>query len=411
MTKTFSLSNFPLEKKTVLLRVDYNVPLSKITTIGEHVQVLDTGKIEASLPTIKYLLLKKCKIILATHLGRPEGKVVESLKTDPLVVELQKLLPKQQVIKLDDSIGKQIKKTITSRKGIFLLENLRFYHQEEENDPVFAHSLASLADVYINDAFADCHRKHASIHAITKFLPSLPGMLIEKELHYLRHAVESRQKSLWILGGGKLDKVSLVELALEKADYVLIGGVLAFPFLKAKGLPVGMSLTDAASVQAAKRIFSNRNAHKIILPIDFRVADNTSLTAKEMIVPRIPNDKVALDIGPETIQLFKQYLRKVHTVIWNGPLGYFELAKYALGTKEIGRYLGMLTATTIIGGGETAEAIRKFNLQEKMTHVSTGGGAFVAFLTGKDLPGIVALEENYQSWKKKVKTPVFENVY
>ncbi len=397
--KHFSISALPVRNKTILLRVDYNVPI-------KDGKVLDNGRIKVSLPTIKYLLQQQCKIVVATHLGRPEGKVMPTLRVDPLAKELQKLLPKEKIIKLDDCMGKEIKERIFSgqQREIFMLENLRFYAEEEANDRMFAHSLASLAEVYINDAFANCHRAHASVHAITSFLPSAAGLLVEKELTYLHQALNPKHPAVWILGGGKLDKVDLLQQALRKADYILLGGALPFPFLKAKGIEIGMSKVDLKSVEAAKRIMSNRDAKKIIFPLDFVSALSFSAKAKKNVVfaNQIPKHEIALDLGPQTIELFKRYLRKAETIVWNGPLGYYEWAAFSTATKEIGRCLGKLTATAIAGGGETTEAIEKFGLAHNFTHLSTGGGASVAYLSGQELPALKALEENYKKFKKKL---------
>ena len=395
--KTFSLRTFPVENRTVLVRVDYNIPL-------HHGSVTETAKIRASLPTISFLRQKNCRIILATHLGRPEGKIVPELKTDCLLPVLQQLLPKVKITKLDDCIGKEIQARIQSGKAgdIFLLENLRFYKEEEENNPIFAHALASLADIYVNDAFADSHRAHASVHAITRFCSSIPGLLVEKEISYLQKALQPVRPAIWLLGGSKLDKVDLIQQALRTADYILIGGALAFPFLKAQGISVGMSTIDSTSVHAAHKILRLPTARKIILPRDFVVADTFSSRTKTTTVPfnHIPAHAFALDLGPETIELFKHYLRKAQTIVWNGPLGYYEWARFAVATKELARFLGKLTAVSIAGGGETAAALEKFHLTHTVTHLSTGGGAALTFLSGKTLPGLEALEENYKKFKK-----------
>ncbi|MBU0457666.1 MAG: phosphoglycerate kinase [Nanoarchaeota archaeon] len=397
--KIFYLRNYQVRNKTVLVRVDYNVPLEK----GK---VADNHKIKASLPTIKYLLQNNCKIILATHLGRPNGQIVHSLKVDPLVKELNKLLPKVKIIKVDDCIGKEIKENISKAKPrqIILLENLRFYKEEEKDNPFFAHSLADFADLYINDAFAVSHRKHASVHNITKYLPSVAGFLLEREIKQLSKALKPRKPAVWIMGGAKLNKIDLIKQALKRADYILIGGALAFSFLKAKGISVGMSKTDKDSVDVAKKILKKRSARKIILPLDFVTATTFSSNAKTKTVAynRIENGEIALDMGVKSIDIFKHYLRKAHTIVWNGPLGYFEWAKFAKSTKEIGRLLGKLTATSICGGGETVEAIKKFHLQHNISHLSTGGGAALTFLSGKKLPGVEALEKNYKMFRKEM---------
>ncbi len=395
----FSLATFPIQQKTVLLRVDFNVPLEKK-------RILDNTKIKLAFPTINYLLAQQCKIVLATHLGRPSGKIVDDLKVKPLAEELARLLPNTSVHYLKDCIGREIRKKIQegNKREIFVLENLRFYKEEEENDLSFAHSLAELAEVYVNDAFATYHPA-ASISAITRFLPAISGLLMEKEILNLKKGSDPKRPSVWLLGGGKLDKISIVPAALKKVDYLLLGGALPFSVLKAQGISVGMSKVDYKMVHLARRLLKKRIAKKIILPLDFIVAENFSYHSKTFRVPynKIPSNCIALDLGPETIRLYKHYLRKAKTIVWNGPLGYFEWAKFAAATREIGKFLGSLTATTLCGGGETEQAIRKFHLEHGLTHVSTGGGAALEFLTGKKLPSILALEKNYLQFKRKVK--------
>ncbi len=397
----FSLSTFPIENKTIFLRVDFNVPI-------KDNKVTEDLKIKSSLPTINYLLSKNCKIILATHLGNPRGKYVPELKTGLLAQELQKHLGKgvsPKVIKLNGCIGSEIKEKILAGKKnqIFLLENLRFYPQEEQNDPAFAHALASLAQVYVNDAFAVCHRKHASVDAITHFLPSIPGILLEKEIYYLKQALYPKRPAIWIMGGAKLDKVDLLKQALVRADKILIGGALAFAFLRAKKIPIGFSKTDLDSVKIAAQIIKDKNSKKLVLPLDFitteKLAPHSKTRTKKY--DKIQNNEMALDLGPETIELFKRNLAQARTIVWNGPLGYFEYAQFAAATREIGRFVSRLTAVSICGGGETAAAMHKFYLDRKLTHLSTGGGAALSFLAGKKLSGIIALQKNYDHFKKK----------
>ena len=391
--KRFILASYPIKDKTVLLRTDYNLPI-------KNNSIQDNHKILSSLPTIKHLLGNNCKVIIATHLGRPKGKVVRNLKTDLLAKELEKVL-KRKVIKIDDCIGKDIKEKITKSKAkVFLLENLRFYKEEESNNPVFAHSLADLADVYVNDAFAVSHRKHASIEAITHFLPSVPGLLFEKEIFFLSKALKPKRPSIWILGGAKLNKIDLIKQALKKADQILISGALAFSFLKAKGIKVGMSKIDTNSVRIAKKVLRKWSAKKIVLPLDFVVAEKLSPQAKTETVAynRIKSHQVALDQGPKTTALFKKKLSKARTIVWNGPLGYFEWVKYATSTKSVGRFLKNVKAMKIAGGGETAGAINKFHFSHNFTHLSTGGGAAITFLAGEKMPGILALEKNYKKF-------------
>lgn len=397
--KRFLLTELPLKNKTIFLRVDYNVPFSEN-------KITDNTKIKASLPTIKFLLQNNCKIVLATHFGRPKGFSKE-YSVAPLVKELQKLLPTKRIVKLDDCIGKNILETTQNEKPqtIFMLENLRFYLEEEKNDSFFAHSLANLADFYVNDAFGVSHRKHASVCAITEFLPAAAGLLLETEIRSLFQALNPAKPSVWIMGGAKLDKIALLERALKKYDYVLIGGALAFAFLKAKGIPVGASKTDTASIEVARKIIQSKYSNKLILPVDFNVAESFSPRAKVSTIEynQIQPHQVGLDLGPKTVVLFRQYLSSAKTVVWNGPLGYIEWAKFAYATKEIARFLGKLEhAVTIAGGGETAEALIKFHLHHNLTHVSTGGGAALEFLAEGDLPALQCLEENYRKFRKKI---------
>ena len=367
--------------------------------------MINNSRIRASLPTIKHLLSQNCKIIILTHLGRPNGKVVPELNLSPLAKELQKLLPKTKIIKLNDCIGDEVKQKINAAKSkqIIMLENLRFYKEEEENDLSFAHSLATLGDVYVNDAFSNSHREHASMDAITLFLPAVAGLLMEKEIEYLSQALSPQKPAVWIMGGAKLNKTALLAQAFKNAEHILIGGALAFSFLKARGIPVGMSKTDLGSVETATKIMEARNASKIILPIDFVVADSFSQKAKTTVASfnEIKTSQIALDIGPKTVELFESYLSKAKTIIWNGPLGYCEWAQFALGTKEIGRFLSKINAIKIAGGGETEEVLEKFQLLHNFTHVSTGGGAALSFLSGDTLSGILALRNNFIKFKSK----------
>jgi len=391
----YTLTNSTIKNKTIFLRVDYNLPLKN--NIPQ-----DLTKIKSSLKTITHLLKHNNKIILATHLGRPDGKFHDEFSTSHLLKPLQSLVPKHKITHLADCIGLDIKTIIQkSSSKIFLLENLRFYSEEEQDDQTFAQSLASLADIYINDAFAVSHRTNASVHAITKYLPSYAGFQLETEIIQLSKALHPTPPTIWILGGAKLDKIDLIQQSLQKANYILIGGALSFAFLKAKNISVGQSKTDTQSIHIAKSILNSQNAKKIILPLDFitttKMSPNTKTTIRNY--NEIHSTEIALDLGPKTITLFKQYLRKAHTIVWNGPLGYYEWNKFATATKDIGRFISTLTAITIVGGGETSDAMHKFHLHHKLTHVSTGGGASLEFLSGKILPGIQALNENEKYFK------------
>ena len=397
--KRFSLIKFPLDNKTVLLRVDFNVPFHKS-------KIMDNHKIKSTLPTIKFLLKNDCKIVLATHLGKPKGKYDPELSTKKLIPELKKIIPSQKIVHLPDSLGQDLKKEIetASKKTIFLLENLRFYKEEEENDLSFGHSLADLADIYVNDAFAVCHRNHASVSVITQFIPAIPGFLLEKEIRHLNLVLKPKKPAVWIIGGAKLNKVDLIYQALKKADHILIGGALAFSFLKAKGFNIGTSLIDQKSISIAKKILQLRSAKKIVLPVDFMVTEKPTARTKTKLVKfnEIKNNQTGLDLGPNSIDLFKQYLENAKTVVWNGPLGYYEWTHFATATKEVGRFLKNIDAIKVAGGGETAAAIHKFHLTPNFTHISTGGGAALQFLSQKPMPGIDALINSYRKYKKKL---------
>ncbi|MBU1112133.1 MAG: phosphoglycerate kinase, partial [Nanoarchaeota archaeon] len=301
-----------------------------------------------------------------------------------------------------DCIGPEVQAKVERGKAedIFLLENLRFYKEEEENDYAFAHSLAELAEIYVNDAFAVSHRKHASVNAVTKFLPSVAGLLLQIEILNLKRGLVPERPAVWLMGGAKLKKVELLESALSRADKVLIGGALCFSFLKAKGIPVGNSLIDYETVKIAKRFLNDKRAKKIILPLDFVCTKKMSAKAKIHLreYNEIPNDEIALDIGPKTVQLFELHLNKAKTVVWNGPMGYFEYDKFAKGSKSLAKTIAEITVKnktfSIAGGGETAAMIKKFKLKNNFTHISTGGGASLMFLSGKKLPAIIALEES-----------------
>jgi phosphoglycerate kinase len=388
--KLFQLSRFPVAEKTVFLRVDYDVSEDRGNEYKFH----------ATIPTIKYLLKQNCKIVIGTHLGNPKGHTVDELTTDLIAKELRTLLPKRNIIKLDDCIGPEIQQQIKDgKKGdIFVLENLRFYQHEEMNNAVFAHSLAELADVYVNDTFGVCHEKHASVDAITRFLPSMAGLLLEQELTHLGKVMKPRKPMIWVIGGNSVGKMKLIELGLKHANHIIVGGALALAFLRAKGFPIGASKIDARSVRIAKKVLRKRHAQKIVLPIDFMVTEKFSPRTKRKSVDRIGSHEMALDIGPKTIKLFKHFLRKGLTIMWNGSMGYFEWANYATGTKEIGRMLGRLSAFTVCVGENTEKAIHKFHLQHRLNHVSTGGEASLLFLSGQKLPGIDGLMKSFRRY-------------
>lgn len=396
MHKFFTLKDLNFEGKRVLVRVDFNVPLDKKTN-----EVTDDKRIRESLPTIKYLIEHNAKVILCSHLGRPDGKVVDSLKMDSVAERLSKLLDKN-VKKLDECIGDEVKNEVSNMQNgdVIILENLRFHAEEESNDENFSRQLADLGEFFVNDAFGTCHRAHASTYGVAKYLQSAAGFLVEKELRIMGKAMENPKRPfVGILGGVKVsDKVKVIDNLLKKVDSLLLGGAMIFTFYKAQGKNVGNSKVEEESIKLAKILLNNE---KVILPVDIVIADRFDASANSKIVDvdGIEDNWIGLDIGPETITKYKDILKKAKTVVWNGPMGVFEFEKFASGTKEIANILSTLKATTIIGGGDSAAAVEKFGYASKLTHVSTGGGASLEFFEGKKLPGIEALEESYKKFK------------
>lgn len=369
--------------------MDFNVPLDK------NLNITDDNRIRASLPTIQYALGQGAKVVLMSHLGRPDGKVTPSMSLKPAAERLAKLL-NQKVIQCSDCIGPTVQ---NSDVAVVLLENLRFHAEEEENDPVFAKALAQNGEIYINDAFGSSHRAHASIEGITKFLPSGAGFLLEKEIRYLGAAVQNPQKPfVAILGGSKVsDKIGIVENLVSKVDKILIGGAMAYTFLKVKGIEIGNSRFEADKIDLAKKILekAKQNNVEILLPIDHLCVEKVDAAAKTRIEgPGISAGWLGVDIGPKTIENFCQAISSAKTVIWNGPMGIFEMPVFAKGSREVANALSKLSgATTVIGGGDTAACVIGFGLDGKMSHISTGGGASLEYLEGKILPGIAALED------------------
>lgn len=379
--------------KKVIVRVDFNVPLDK------SLKITDDRRIRESLPTINYLLKNgAAKIILMSHLGRPDAQVIENLRLRPVAKKLEELLA-QKVLALDDCIGDAVKqKILGSSEKVILLENLRFHKEEEKNDPKFAQELSSLADIYVNDAFGTAHRAHASTAGIAKYLPAVAGFLLEKEINYLGKAVANPQKPfVVILGGAKVsDKILLIENLLPKTDCIIIGGGMAYTFLKAQGIAIGNSKLEADKVDVAKSLLEKAKVKnvKVALPVDHVITKSIDSTDDIKTVTDIPDGWLAVDIGPVTCKNFKEILSKAKTIVWNGPLGIFEKDAFAQGTKEVAQYIGSLKGvTSIIGGGDTAAAMAKFKLEDKMTHISTGGGASLEYLEGKELPGIAVLQD------------------
>jgi len=368
-----SVRDLDLKGKRVLVRVDFNVPL-------KDGKVADDTRIKASLPTIKLILEKGGKAVLVSHLGRPDGKPNDKYSLKPVAGRLQELL------------GKPVDFGEPKDGAVTLLENVRFDAGEEQNDEALAKKLAAYGDVYVNDAFGTAHRAHCSTAGVTKhFKQCAAGLLIEKEIQYLGKVLTNPDKPfVAIMGGSKVsDKILILEQLTKKVDAIIVGGGMAYTLLKAQGKPVGNSKVEADKLDLAKKILGSA---RIILPVDHVAADKFDAAAKTQIVADVPDGWMGLDIGPKTIELFKKELSTAKTVLWNGPLGVFEMDPFAGGTKAIAAYLaGLKGCTTIVGGGDTAAAVEKFGVADKMSHVSTGGGASLEFLEGKELPGIAAL--------------------
>jgi len=381
------LSQFKHKNKRVLVRVDFNVP------IKEGV-IKDDRRIKAAIPTIKYLLKLNSKVILVAHLGRPDGKYAEEFSLKPIAKRLEELI-KSKVEFTDLRIGDELKNFISkSKSGVFLLENIRFYPEEEENDKDFAKRLANLADFYVNDAFGTAHRANSSTEAVAHFLTSYAGLLLEEEINQLSKALVPKKPLIVILGGVKVsDKIGVINNFLKKAKYILIGGAMAFTFLKAEGYEVGKSVVEIEKLDLAKSLLK-KGKGKIILPVDVVAAKEKTEQAISSVrkISKIHSDEIGLDIGPDTVNLFKSKLKEAKTIVWNGTLGLNEISQFADGTKETAKILSKSKADTIIGGGDTAAVVDNLNLGNKMTHVSTGGGASLEFLEGKKLPAIKALK-------------------
>ena len=385
-----TVRDISVKGKRVLVRVDFNVPL-------ENGEVADDTRIRAVLPTIRYLLERGAAVILMSHLGRPKGLVQEDLRLDPVGRRLSELLG-QEVVKVDDCVGPEVERATKSLQPgqVLLLENLRFHPEEEENDQGFARQLASLADVYVNDAFGTAHRAHASTTGVTEYLPSVAGLLMERELQMLGDALANPTRPfVAVLGGAKVsDKIGVIRNLLSKVDLLLVGGGMANTFLKAQGYQVGESLVEDDSLALAKDILAQAGG-KLVLPVDVVVADAFADDANSQTVgvEQVPPGWRILDIGPRTVGLFEDRLRSAGTVVWNGPMGVFEFPRFAAGTIALASSLASAPATTIVGGGDSIAALQQAGLAEKMTHVSTGGGASLEFLEGRVLPGVEALED------------------
>jgi len=388
-----TVKDLELKGKKVIVRVDFNVPLD------ENQVITDDRRIRAALPTIQYILEQEpAKLILMSHLGRPKGEVKEEFSLKPTAQRLEELL-KETVDIAKDCIGDDVRDLIVAESArVVLLENLRFHKEETKNDSAFAKELASLADVYVNDAFGTAHRAHASTAGITEFLPAAAGFLLEKEINYLGQAIADPAKPFMvILGGAKVsDKIALIENLLNKADTIIIGGGMVYTFLKALGKNIGKSLLEEDKVDMAKTILEKAKAANVEMALasDFLIVQDFDQPQAQQIVSDIPDGWEGVDIGPETRARFKEILSKAKTIVWNGPVGVFEINAFAEGTKDLAEYIAGLTGvTSIIGGGDTAAAVAKFNVEEGMSHISTGGGASLELLEGKELPGIAALND------------------
>ena len=387
-----TVKDIDLKGKKVFVRCDFNVPMD------EKQNITDNTRIVAALPTIKYLLEQDCKIILASHLGRPKGEVKPEFSLAPVAKELSKLLNKE-VIMAKDVIGEDAtNKAENLKEGeIMLLENVRFHREETDNDPEFAKKLASMAEVYVNDAFGAAHRAHASTAGIAQYLPAVSGFLIEKELTVLGNAINNPERPFMaILGGAKVsDKIGVIDSLLDKVDTLMIGGGMAYTFFKAQGYSVGNSLCEEEKTGLALEAMekAKQKGVKLLLPVDTKIGKEfkPDTESKTVAWTEIPDGWEGFDIGEKTIEMFKNELKNAKTVIWNGPVGLFEFDQFAIGTNEIAKTLADLDATTIIGGGDSGAAVAKAGLADKMTHICTGGGASLEFLEGKKLPGIECL--------------------
>ena len=391
-----TVKDIDLQGKKVFVRCDFNVPLD------ENGNITDNRRIVAALPTIKYLLDQNCKIILASHLGRPKGEVNPKFSLKPVANELSKLLGRE--VKLaEDVVGPSAKELTSNVKEgeIVLLENVRFDAREEKNDESLSKEFASMAEIFVNDAFGTAHRAHSSTAGIAEFLPAVSGFLIEKELEFLGSALENPQRPfVAILGGAKVsDKLGVIESLLEKVDTLIIGGGMAYTFFKSMGYSVGKSICELDKLDLAKELMEKAKQKnvKLVLPVDNVIAKEITPDAENKVIDsdNIPDDWEGLDIGPKTVELFKEKLKDAKTIIWNGPVGFSEYEIFANGTRSIAQALAEKEdAVTIIGGGDSAAAIEKMGLSDKMTHISTGGGASLEFLEGKKLPGIECLLDN-----------------
>ena len=389
-----TIEDIAVKGKRVLVRCDFNVPLN------DEKKITDENRLIGALPTIKYLVAEGAKVILCSHLGRPKGEFNEKYSLKPVAARLSELLG-QEVKMAEDVIGESAAKCVAELNDgeIVLLENVRYHKEEEKNDPEFSKKLASFADVYVNDAFGTAHRAHASTAGVAAYIPAVCGYLIQKEIEIMGKALSNPERPfVAILGGAKVsDKIGVIENLLEKVDYLIIGGGMAYTFLAAKGYGIGTSICENEKLDLARNLMekAQQKGVELLLPIENVVAAEFKADAEHKVVAseNIPDDFMGMDIGPKTIELFSEVIKKAKTVIWNGPMGVFEMPAFANGTKEIARAVAEADATTIIGGGDSAAAVEQLGFADKMTHISTGGGASLEFLEGIELPGIAALND------------------
>ena len=389
-----TIEDIAVAGKKVLVRCDFNVPLD------ENKNITDENRLVGALPTIKYLVDNNAKVILCSHLGRPKGEFNPKYSLAPVAKRLSEMLGKE-VKMAQDVIGESAKKLTSEIKDgeVVLLENVRYHKEEEKNDAAFSKELASMAEIYVNDAFGTAHRAHASTAGVADYLPAVCGYLIKKEIEIMGKALSNPERPfVAILGGAKVsDKIGVIENLLEKVDYLLIGGGMAYTFLKAKGYEIGTSICEDEKVELATKLMekAQQKGVELLLPVENVVSKEFNADAEAIVVAsdNIPADTMGMDIGPKTVELFSEVIKKSKTVIWNGPMGVFEFAKFAEGTKAIARALAETDAITIIGGGDSAAAVTQLGFADKMTHISTGGGASLEYLEGIELPGIAALND------------------
>ncbi|QRG67226.1 phosphoglycerate kinase [Brevibacillus choshinensis] len=389
-----SIRDVELAGKRVFCRVDFNVPM-------QDGIITDDTRIRAAVPTIRFLVEAGAKVILASHFGRPKGQVVEEMRLTPVAAHLSSLLGKD-VKKLDDSIGAEVEEAVKNMEAgdVILLENVRFHAGEEKNDPELAKSFAALADLFVNDAFGAAHRAHASTAGIAQYIPAVAGLLMEKEIRFMGGALSHPDRPFTaIVGGAKVkDKIAVIENLLTKVDHLIIGGGMANTFLKAQGFGIGASLCEEDKLDLARTLMAQAKERgvQLLMPVDVVVADRFAADAdkKTVSIDEIPEGWMALDIGPKTVEEYHRVIVDSKTVVWNGPMGVFEMDSFAQGTIGVAKAMAECSGTTIIGGGDSVAAVEKAGVAEQMTHISTGGGASLEFMEGKELPGVAVLADH-----------------